>query len=219
MYQQRSQGVMDRFRQAANVAGDLRSSKVPVDLYDTSRLRSLLTMVQQSQQEDDRAELAAASQYRPEAFEPAEAHDPEQYVAEAVSPDSSEAENAGCILVVEDEQEVREMAEAALEMQGYTVITARNGKEALSWYRQNFQQVDLVLSDVVMPGMDGQALLTEIRRINPQARAVMMSGYCSDATAAALLGKGALKFLPKPYSLEELWSTVEQALQAKHAVG
>jgi CheY-like chemotaxis protein len=118
----------------------------------------------------------------------------------------------GHVLLVDDEPEIREMACSALEMRGYSVAICRNGQEAIEYYREQCDRVDLVVSDVVMPEMNGRELLDALKQINPQVKVVLMSGYCTDATAAGLIKQGALEFISKPFSLDELWQAADSAL-------
>lgn len=118
----------------------------------------------------------------------------------------------GHVLLVDDEPEIREMACSALEMRGYSVAVCRNGQEAIEYYREQSDRVDLVVSDVVMPEMNGRELLDALKQINPHVKVVLMSGYCTDATAAGLIKEGALEFISKPFSLDELWDAADSAL-------
>jgi two-component system cell cycle sensor histidine kinase/response regulator CckA len=97
-------------------------------------------------------------------------------------------------------------------MRGYTVTFCRNGREALEYYEQHAAEIDLVISDVVMPEMNGGELLTKLRSADPDAKIMLMSGYCTETTAAALLEKGAAAFVPKPFTLDDFWERVEAAM-------
>lgn len=118
----------------------------------------------------------------------------------------------GRVLLVDDEPEVREMARSALEMKGYSVTLCCNGQEALEHYRANSGAIDLVVSDVVMPEMNGRELLESLQQVDPDVKVVLMSGYCTETTAANLLDEGASAFLSKPFSLDELWDAADDAL-------
>ncbi len=211
------QVVNERVKLAAGVARQLRGGTRAADLYDTQRLASVLASLGLDDQLDGGYGCGQAGQYASEKKATGRGRecDMADYVSEHGSsiPDNDPS-RLGRILLVEDEMEVREMAMAALEMQGYQVTAVTNGREARDYYREHWGQVDLVLSDVVMPELDGGELLAEIQKVNPAARVLLMSGYTSEATAAELLRRGARSFLSKPYSLEDLWSAVEQALHS-----
>ncbi len=119
------------------------------------------------------------------------------------------------ILLVEDEDAVRAFASRALSSRGYEVHEAVNGAEALEVMEELKGEVDLVVSDVVMPEMDGPTLLREIRKNYPNLKFVFMSGYAEDAFSKNLPKEeqGNFGFLPKPYSLKQLATTVKEMLE------
>ncbi|MCP4181882.1 MAG: response regulator, partial [Hyphomicrobiales bacterium] len=119
------------------------------------------------------------------------------------------------ILLVEDEDAVRAFASRALSSRGYEVHEAINGAEALEVMADLDGEVDLVVSDVVMPEMDGPTLLTEIRKSHPSLKFVFMSGYAEEAFSKNLPEEeqGNFGFLPKPYSLKQLATTVKEMLE------
>jgi CheY-like chemotaxis protein len=210
------QVVDERVQLAAGVARQIRSGNATAGLYDTQRLACLVASLGLDDL-DDGSGCGHTGQYTSETDATGRGRDCDMadYVSEHGSgiPDKDPS-CLGRILLVEDEMEVREMAMAALEMQGYQVTAVTNGREARDFYRENWPRVDLVLTDIVMPELDGGELLAEIQKVNPAARVLLMSGYTSEATAAELLRRGARSFLSKPYSLEDLWSAVEQALHS-----
>ncbi|MDW7710622.1 MAG: PAS domain S-box protein [Deferrisomatales bacterium] len=114
------------------------------------------------------------------------------------------------VLVVDDEPAVLALARTALHRQGYGVLTAPTGEAALDLIREHREAVDLVLLDLGMPGMGGQACLEELLRIQPELRVLVASGYGADAAERAL-GAGAFGFIPKPYRFSELVSRVRSA--------
>jgi two-component system, cell cycle sensor histidine kinase and response regulator CckA len=117
------------------------------------------------------------------------------------------------ILLVEDEDAVRAFAGRALAARGYRVFEAASGPEALDLINGMEEPVDLVISDVVMPGMDGPTLLRELRRKQPELRIIFMSGYAEDAFQRHLPDDQTFNFLPKPFSLKELATTVKTTLE------
>jgi len=117
----------------------------------------------------------------------------------------------GRVLLVEDEEVVRNFAARALKRQGYKVLEASTGVEALEVMEKNKGRVDLVVSDVVMPEMDGPTLLKELRKKNPDLKIIFVSGYPNDAFKASL-GEEEFAFLPKPFSLPQLAAKVKEEL-------
>jgi two-component system cell cycle sensor histidine kinase/response regulator CckA len=117
----------------------------------------------------------------------------------------------GRLLIVEDEPMVRAVAERALARQGYTVETACDGEEALALFAQG-KSYDLVVSDVVMPNMDGPAMARELRKQRPDMRILFMSGYAEEQLRQSInLDKVA--FLPKPFSVQQIAEAVRDALK------
>ncbi len=119
----------------------------------------------------------------------------------------------GRVLLVEDEDIVRQFAVRALKRQGYEVLEAGSGVEALEVMRQQDGKVDIVVSDVVMPEMDGPTLLKELRKKNPDLKIIFVSGYPNEAFQEAL-GQEKFGFLPKPFSLPALAAKVKEELAA-----
>ncbi len=117
----------------------------------------------------------------------------------------------GRVLLVEDEIDVRSFAVRALKRQGYTVLEAADGVEALEIMRANPGTVDIVVSDVVMPEMDGPTLFKELRKDNPAIKVIFVSGYPNEAFRESL-GSDDFAFLPKPFSLPQLAAKVKEEL-------
>ena len=117
----------------------------------------------------------------------------------------------GCVLLVEDEVEVRQFAVRALKRQGYHVLEAADGVEALAIMKANEATVDIVVSDVVMPEMDGPTLFKELRARNPAIKVIFVSGYPNEAFRETL-GSEDFAFLPKPFSLPQLAAKVKEEL-------
>jgi len=117
----------------------------------------------------------------------------------------------GRVLLVEDEEVVRNFAARALKRQGYKVLEASSGVEALEVMEKNKGKIDIVVSDVVMPEMDGPTLLKELRKKNPDLKIIFVSGYPNDAFKSSL-GEEDFAFLPKPFSLPQLAAKVKEEL-------
>lgn len=126
---------------------------------------------------------------------------------------------SGTILVAEDAAALRRFIERSLRLQGYTVLTAANGREALQIARENAHRIDLILTDVVMPGMSGQEFVSRIRRFLPEIPVVFMSGYTDDE----ILRRGNLApdtaFLQKPFTLEELATAMSEGIVQSVRIG
>jgi len=119
------------------------------------------------------------------------------------------------ILLVEDEDVVRELSTELLDGFGYHVITASNGKEALEIYRREGERISLVILDLIMPEMDGRQCLAEILRVDPNARILIASGYSEQGPGGKdILAKGAMGFVEKPYDIGELLEAIRKILDA-----
>ncbi len=118
----------------------------------------------------------------------------------------------GAILLVEDEEAVRAFAARALSSRGYTVLEAESGVDALRVAEGAGGSIDLIVSDVIMPEMDGPTMLTELRRRGFMAKVVFVSGYADDAFARTLPDGQEFVFLPKPFTLKQLIETVKAAM-------
>jgi two-component system cell cycle sensor histidine kinase/response regulator CckA len=116
------------------------------------------------------------------------------------------------VLLVEDEEAVRRGGKRMLETRGYTVHEAGSGTEALEIMEELDGQVDIVVSDVVMPEMDGPTLLRELRKGYPDLKFIFVSGYAEDAFARNLPADAKFGFLPKPFSLKQLAVAVREML-------
>jgi two-component system, cell cycle sensor histidine kinase and response regulator CckA len=119
------------------------------------------------------------------------------------------------VLLVEDEDAVRMGGMRALTSRGYTVHEASSGVEALEVYEALEGKVDVVVSDVVMPEMDGPTLLRELRMRQPDIKFIFVSGYAEDAFAKNLPEDARFGFLPKPFSLKQLATVVKEVLEGK----
>ena len=118
----------------------------------------------------------------------------------------------GCVLLVEDEEAVRKFAARALASRGYEVLEAASGREAIELLEESEASVDLVVSDVVMPEMDGPTLMRELRKRDPALKIIFVSGYAEDAFAKNLPEGERFTFLPKPFTLKQLIETVKTAI-------
>ena len=117
----------------------------------------------------------------------------------------------GCILLVEDEDMVRAVAERALARQGYTIVTASDGDEGLEIVKSGKHKFDMVVSDVVMPSMDGPAMAREIRKLHPALPVLFMSGY-AEGQLRDEIDIEAMHFIPKPFSVRQIADKVGEVL-------
>jgi two-component system cell cycle sensor histidine kinase/response regulator CckA len=116
------------------------------------------------------------------------------------------------ILLVDDEESIRDFATALLNNFGYKVITASNGKEALEIYQREGHSISLTILDLIMPVMDGRQFLTGVLRINPDAKIVIASGASEGGPASEARVAGAKGFVQKPYDMRQLLSMVREVL-------
>ena len=131
----------------------------------------------------------------------------------AVKTKKDELWGSGTVLLVEDEPMVRTVAERALTRHGYTVITADNGEDALEIIARN-EPIDLLISDVVMPGMDGPTMVREARQSRPDLKILFISGYAEEQLRKSIDIEN-VNFLPKPFSVTDLAEAARRAVIPK----
>ncbi|MCG8572978.1 MAG: response regulator [Spirochaetes bacterium] len=122
----------------------------------------------------------------------------------------------GRVLVVDDEEVMRLTAQNILEECGYEVITAENGEEAVHIYNNQFQQIDLVLLDMVMPKLSGKEAFIAMQQTNPKIKAIVTSGFKEDERLTEVLNQGVREFLPKPFTMEQLSQLVYSLIHEKN---
>jgi PAS domain S-box-containing protein len=120
----------------------------------------------------------------------------------------------GRVLLADDEPDVRSVVRAMLESLGYSVTEARDGREAVELFRQRHAEIDLVMLDLVMPRLSGEAALAEMRGIAPGVRAILASGYDESGRIREILAAGFGGFLQKPFRRQELGEKVAEILGA-----
>ncbi len=124
----------------------------------------------------------------------------------------SDLTGSGIILLVEDEDAVRVFSARALRNKGYQVLEAKNGEAALQQIESDGARIDLLITDVVMPQMDGPTLARHVRRLRPEMRVIFISGYAEDRLGD-IDGVEVAHFLPKPFSLKQLASKVKEVIR------
>ena len=121
--------------------------------------------------------------------------------------------NGELVLVVDDEESIREITRGTLETFGYKVLTASDGTEALALYADKKNEIDVVLTDMVMPFMDGPATIRALQRMNPNVRIIAASGLGAGHRGGEGALEGVAVFLNKPYTAEKLLKTLAQVLR------
>ncbi|GAB4442301.1 MAG: hypothetical protein Fur0044_38720 [Anaerolineae bacterium] len=119
------------------------------------------------------------------------------------------------ILLVEDDEMVRHLVQRELQAEGYTVIEANAGDKALALVKQHEGEIDLLLTDVVMPQMSGRELAQQLKEFYPQLKVLFISGYTSDSVVRRGLLTAEIEFLPKPFSLGKLASKIREVLERR----
>jgi two-component system cell cycle sensor histidine kinase/response regulator CckA len=150
--------------------------------------------------------------YRQEAGEASAAKTADQATARDLT-------GKGLVLLVEDEDAVRTFAARALRNKGYTVLEADSGESALKVVEEQDDRIDLLISDVVMPQMDGPTLVKKVRERRPETKIIFISGYAEDAFRRSLDQRDAreVNFLPKPFSLKQLAGKVKEVMTADYS--
>jgi two-component system cell cycle sensor histidine kinase/response regulator CckA len=119
------------------------------------------------------------------------------------------------ILLVEDEEAVRSFAARALRMRGYNVLEASGGEEALEIVQSGRSEIHLLITDVVMPNMDGPTLVRHVKELKPELRVIFMSGYAEEAFRRNDQNSEDIHFLPKPFGLKQLAAKVKDVIASQ----
>jgi CheY-like chemotaxis protein len=118
----------------------------------------------------------------------------------------------GWVLLIDDQETVREVCSAMLSTLGYRVSTAADGRDGVECYRRFGRDVDLVIIDMIMPNLGGRECFREIKTMNPDVRAILSTGFSIDGAVQEILDDGIAGFIQKPYRLEELSKVVSEAI-------
>jgi PAS domain S-box-containing protein len=155
-----------------------------------------------------RSQLARGTSFR--VYFPAEA---EERAAVAGQGDDSIKTSSGLVLVVDDDETVRAVARQALEMRGYDVLEARDGRFGVDQVKAHGSRISLVLLDMTMPHMGGPAAFREMRQLQPDLPVVLSSGYSEAEAMGRFEGQGLRGFIQKPYSPRELVARIQAVLE------
>jgi CheY-like chemotaxis protein len=117
------------------------------------------------------------------------------------------------VLVVDDEEPIRNLAQTMLERFGYRVLLAANGAEAVKLYTSRRNEIALVITDMSMPVMDGPATIAALQAINPNVKIIGSRGLDMNDGAAGAVNTGLKHFIPKPYTAETLLNTLHEVLR------
>jgi CheY-like chemotaxis protein len=121
--------------------------------------------------------------------------------------------NDSAVLIADDEESVCAVGKLMLERIGFKVFTAANGREALVVFRRYADEIDFVLLDLTMPHLNGDQVFSELRRIKPEIKVILSSGYNEQDATQRFSGKGLAGFIQKPYNMERLRATIKQVLE------
>jgi CheY-like chemotaxis protein len=121
------------------------------------------------------------------------------------------------VLVVDDEDPILDLVQKVLKRYGYRVLLAKNGVEAVELYTRRQKEVDVVITDMVMPIMDGPATVIALKAINPNVKVIGSSGLASQDGAAKAKEAGIRHFIPKPYTTGIILNTLHDVLQEDRA--
>ena len=116
------------------------------------------------------------------------------------------------ILLVDDDDSIRDLGEETLQRFGYMVITAPDGESAMQIYGEGKDRIDLVILDLIMPGMGGVQCLEKLLEMNPQAKVVIASGYSAEGETERAAKSGAKAFINKPYNVQQMLKVVREVL-------
>jgi CheY-like chemotaxis protein len=126
--------------------------------------------------------------------------------------------NGEVILLVDDEEAIRIVAQRTLERFGYRVLQAVNGAEAMAVYAARQKEIAVVLTDMAMPIMDGPALIIALKVLNPAVKVIASSGLSSQSSVSRAVGAGVEHFVPKPYTAETILKVVHEVLHGADIV-
>ena len=132
---------------------------------------------------------------------------------EKKTPIESPAGGQETILIVDDEEIIRTMLQEVLESLGYTVLLAIDGEDAIQLYSQRHDDIDMIIIDMIMPKMSGKETCLELKKINPEIRVILASGFSQDRVIQEILSSGVNGFIHKPFTISELSTKIREVLE------
>jgi len=128
--------------------------------------------------------------------------------------DQESLHGSGTILIVDDEEVVRDTSSAMLSELGYTVYSARNGTEALAVLQERHDEIDLVIVDLIMPDMGGRECFRKLKDLDPHVKVILSTGYSTNGKVQETLDEGILGFIQKPYTMNHIATVIKKALSS-----
>jgi two-component system cell cycle sensor histidine kinase/response regulator CckA len=122
---------------------------------------------------------------------------------------------SGTVLLVDDEDAVRKVCMSVLKIIGYRVLSAKDGQEAIELYRNNKDEIDIVMLDMIMPNMSGGEVYDRLKEINPEVKVLLSSGYSIDGEANEIMNRGCDGFIQKPFDIKKLSAKIKEILNNK----
>jgi len=135
---------------------------------------------------------------------------------EKTEPIVTVSKGSGTILLIDDEQMIIKVGEELLQELGYKVLVARSGQGAIKLYKKNTDKIDLVIMDMIMPGMSGGETFDHLKEINPDIKVLLSSGYSINGQASEILERGCDDFIQKPFNLNQLAEKIQGIIAPKN---
>jgi CheY-like chemotaxis protein len=139
----------------------------------------------------------------------------EKQLVHEVAPRKEWVKGKETILVVDDEEQIIDVTEDILNSLDYTVLVARNGDEAIEIYKKERDKIDLVILDMIMPGMSGRETFNHLKELKPDIKVILSSGYSINGMAREIMGEGCKGFIQKPATVTELSHKVREVLDKR----
>lgn len=139
----------------------------------------------------------------------------EKEISEEKAPEKDLINGSESVLIIDDEDMVIDVGEQLLEKMGYKVFTATSGVEAIEVYSKNSDKIDMVILDMIMPGMSGSEVYENLRKIKPDIKVLLSSGYSINGNAQEILDRGCNCFIQKPFTLNDLSRKLREVLDGK----
>jgi CheY-like chemotaxis protein len=200
------------------VRGNTEAEKYLAILRNTAQRAELTTRSLAARAEQGAEQITApGSPASAAATSPVEPHTPSASQALSFIEIHNPTGQRELVLIVDDEEFITLLAEKVLCDEGYRVVTARNGFQALDIYRRLRDEIALVILDFTMPVMDGADVFAELQELNPKVAVVLSSGFAEQGRLRMMLSHGLRGFIPKPYTHDKLLAQVRQTLDAVQA--